>query len=545
MTRTLPLVVMAAAAFAYGIYESGAPRRAEHQLIVNYVEAWQHHDYKKMYSLLSDGARAHYTEAEFADKYSDADQTTTLRSLKALRVVSVKDDVGSVMMVARTHVFGSIKGVLLVPFTGSGGGARVSYAGTLLFPGLRPGEQLRRVATLGSRGTILASDGTVLAEGPERTSDSPTVSGEIVGTLGPIPADQRAKYTAEGYPANAQVGQDGLELVFQKQLAGTPGGTLYAGKRMLAMVAAKNGKTVRSTVDPSLEESVLSALGNAYAFMSVLNPKNGALEAAAGLAYNDVQPPGSTMKIVTATAALQHGLATLDTQYPDVTSTYVDGFKMQNAAGENCGGSLVNAFAQSCNTVFAPLGLQIGAKRLVHEAELFGFNKYPGIPGATESTIPSAKDIGNGVAVGSSAIGQGEVAASTLEMADVAATIADKGRRPIPTYNANAKPHFVKVTSPKIAGEMQQMMEAVIEYGTGTTAQIPGLEIAGKTGTAELADTAGKQNEAKDTDAWFVAYAPVQDPKIVVCALFPNAGYGADTAAPAVREVLEAALGIS
>lgn len=314
---------------------------------------------------------------------------------------------------------------------------------------------------------------------------------------------------------------------------------------MLAEVAPTNGKTVRSTIDPALEESVLTALGSSYGFISVLNPKTGGLEAAAGLAYSDVQPPGSTFKIVTATAALQYDLATLDSQYPPVTSTYVDGFKMQNAAGENCGGSLVNAFAQSCNTVFAPLGLQLGAKRLVHEAQLFGFDHYPGIPGAAESTIPSAKNIGNGVAIGSSAIGQGEVEASTLGMADVAATIADKGRRPIPTYNKNAKTHFVKVTTPKIAGEVQQMMEAVVEYGTGTGAQISGVDIAGKTGTAELADTAGKKNEAKDTDAWFVAYAPVEDPKVVVCALFPNAGYGADTAAPAVRSVLEAALGLS
>lgn len=545
MTRTLPLVVMAAAAFAYGIYESGAPGRAEHRLIVNYVEAWQHHDYKKMYSLLSEGARAHYTEAQFADKYSDADETSTLQSVKGLRVISVKDGVGSVMMVARTNIFGSIKGVLQVPFTGSGGGARVSYAGTLLFPGLHPGQKLRRVATLGSRGTILASDGTVLAEGADRTSDSPTVSGELVGTLGPIPADQHAKYMDEGYPANAQVGQDGLELVFQKQLAGTPGGTLYAGKRVLATVAAKNGKTVRSTIDPSLEESVLSALGNSYAFMSVLNPKTGGLEAAAGLAYNDLQPPGSTMKIVTSTAVLQDRLATLDTEYPMESSAYVGGFKMQNAGGEECGGTLIDAFAQSCDTVFAPLGVTLGAKRLVHEAELFGFNKYPGIPGALDSTIPTVKQIGGATAVGESAIGQGEVQASTLEMADVAATIADKGRRPIPTYADDAKPKFVKVTTPTIAGDVQQMMEAVVEYGTGTAAQIPGVEIAGKTGTAELADTAGKQNDAKETDAWFVAYAPVQDPKVVVCALFPNAGYGADTAAPAVREVLEAALGIS
>ena len=87
-----------------------------------------------------------------------------------------------------------------------------------------------------------------------------------------------------------------------------------------------------------------------------------------------------------------------------------------------------------------------------------------------------------------------------------------------------AKPRFVRVTTPKIAAEVQRMMEAVVSYGTGTSAQIPGVTVAGKTGTAELRDTAGKKNEAKDTDAWFVGYAPVGDPKVVVCALFPEPG---------------------
>ena len=87
------------------------------------------------------------------------------------------------------------------------------------------------------------------------------------------------------------------------------------------------------------------------------------------------------------------------------------------------------------------------------------------------------------------------------------------------------------------------MMEAVVAYGTGVPAQIPGIRMAGKTGTAELRNTAGKTNAAKFTDSWFVAYAPVGDPKIVVSALFPNQGYGATTAAPAVRQVIADALG--
>jgi peptidoglycan glycosyltransferase len=120
------------------------------------------------------------------------------------------------------------------------------------------------------------------------------------------------------------------------------------------------------------------------------------------------------------------------------------------------------------------------------------------------------------------------------------------GRRPIPTVEAHQRPHFVHVTSRHVAGEVQQMMVAVVQFGTGVDAAIPGVTVAGKTGTAELVDTASPNNpnagSPKNTDSWFVGYAPVGHAKIVVGALFPEAGAGAQTAAPAVRQVLEAAL---
>jgi cell division protein FtsI/penicillin-binding protein 2 len=194
--------------------------------------------------------------------------------------------------------------------------------------------------------------------------------------------------------------------------------------------------------------------------------------------------------------------------------------------------------------VFAPLGVQLGGARLVAMAQRFGFDHPPSISAAQESTIPSAATIGSATAVGSSAIGQGMVLTTPLEMADVAATIADGGRRPIPTLLAGQRPRFVRVISAHVAGEVQQMMEAVVAYGTGTAAQIPGVTVAGKTGTAELVDTATPGNSSpQNTDAWFVGYAPVGHPKVVAGALFPNQGAGGQTAAPAVRQVLVAALG--
>src|SRR5205823_6533526 len=149
-----------------------------------------------------------------------------------------------------------------------------------------------------------------------------------------------------------------------------------------------------------------------------------------------------------------------------------------------------------------------------------------------------------------SAIGQGKVQASALEMTDVAATIAMGGRRPIPTLRAHQRPRFVRVTSRHIARLVQRMMIAVVDFGTGTSAKIPGLTVAGKTGTAELRNTtipstdpnAPPPDSPKNTDAWFVGYAPVGAPRIVVGALFPEQGAGGATAAPAVHDVLVAAL---
>jgi peptidoglycan glycosyltransferase len=118
------------------------------------------------------------------------------------------------------------------------------------------------------------------------------------------------------------------------------------------------------------------------------------------------------------------------------------------------------------------------------------------------------------------------------------------GRRPIPTLLAHQRPRFVRVTSPKVAHEVQQMMVGVVDFGTGTAAQIPGVVVAGKTGTAELTNTAAPANSTpQNTDAWFVGFAPVGHPKVVAGALFPNQGAGGAAAAPPVRAVLASALG--
>jgi hypothetical protein len=554
LTRSAPVLVLAAGAFYAGMTVAAGPGRDERHLVTNYVNAWSQGDIGQMYGMLDTASRAQVSQAAFAARLKGTAATATERSLDVVKVGHVGNGTGAVQMVVHTHLWGTLHETLQLPFTGSGSSARIHLQSSMLFPGLKAGETLGRHTRLPTRGTLLADDKEVLAEGPDRVSpELSDISGQIVGTLGPMPSDEAAHDAALGYPAGTKVGLDGLEHIFQKRLAGIPGGTLLAGSRVLATAKPVKAKPVHTTIDPSLERAAVAAIAGGFdPGIAAMNPHTGALEALAGIAFSAPQPPGSTMKIITSTAALQAKLVTLDTEFPEESEADIGGYTLQNAGGEVCGGTLINAFAVSCNSVFAPLGVKVGGRRLVATAKRFGFDSPSSILGAAEATIPSASKIGGATAVGSSAIGQGEVLSTPLEMTDVAATIADGGRRPIPTLLAGAKPRFVRVTSRKVAHEVQQMMEAVVQYGTGVTAQIPGVVVAGKTGTAELTDTGTSAangdtnnpnaNNPKNTDAWFVGYAPVGHVKVVVGALFPNAGAGAATAAPPVRDTIESAL---
>lgn len=550
LTRTGPVAVLALAAFAAGAAVGSGPARAERRLVEHYVTLWARGDTARMYALLDSESRARVGARSFAAAVRAAEQTATVRSLRMAGAPQIGSGRALVAMIVSTRLWGTLHETLELPLTGSGSSARIQLERSDLFPGLRPGEWLARHTTLPTRASLLSAGGVPLAEGASRSSPDPVAADEVVGALGPIPSAERARYRALGYPPDARIGLDGLERTFQTRLAGRPGGVLLAdglvrGGRVLAHSSAVAATAVRTTISTSLEADAIAALAGRYAGMAVMNPRTGGLDALAGLAYDAPQPPGSTMKIITATAALQAGLVKLSTEFPEQSGATIDGYTLHNAGGEVCGGTLINAFAVSCNSVYAPLGVRIGARRLVATAERFGFDHRPSILGADESTIPSAATIGSALSVGSSAIGQGQVLATPLQMADVAATIADDGRRPIPTLSATARPRFVRVTTPKVAREVRQMMVAVIAYGTGVTAQIPGVQVAGKTGTAELRTTRSKSasSNPKNTDSWFVAFAPAADPKVVVAALFPGAGYGAATAAPAVKTVLESALG--
>jgi cell division protein FtsI/penicillin-binding protein 2 len=492
-----------------------------------------------------------------ARTYAQAAETATVQRIRTGTPVADGDDAFTVPVTVTTRLFGTIRAPLRLPVSGDGEAAGVDWRAALTFPGLRRGERLRRETEAGPRGDLLARDGTPLARGPDRSSPLGALASEIAGTTGPIPAERARDYARRGIPPGTVVGLTGLEREFDLRLVGTPGGTLLAGDRVLARKASAAGADVRTSIDLGVQRAAVDALAGRYGGVAVLRPRTGEVLALAGIAYSAPQPPGSTFKIITLAGALQAGTVKRSASFERQTATTLEGVRLENANGEVCGGSLAESFAESCNSVFAPIGADLGARRLVAVAERFGFNERPSLAGAARSTIPAAGEIGDDLAVGSTAIGQGKVLATPLLMASVAATIAEAGRRRAPSLlrgGTDAEP--VAVVPAAVARTVRGYMRRVVRSGTGVKAAIPGVSVAGKTGTAELRNTTREDpatgadvppgtepaNDMSDTDAWFTAFAPSSAPRVAVAVMLVGQGAGGETAAPVARAVLQAAL---
>jgi peptidoglycan glycosyltransferase len=536
-------VVAAAAGMMVGAGVSSAAQRTAR----SFTEAWARQDYRAMYRLLDDASRRAYSAREFRRAYRDAAATATVRRVAAGDPGGEHDGTVAVPIVLHTRVFGRLSSELRLPVNGE----RVTWGPLLAFPGLRRGEGLVRRSEPARRATLLSRDGKVLARGQvdDRSSPLEAIAGSIAGTLAPEEtAEERTALYAQGFPRDWPVGQNGLEEAFESRLAGRPGGELMAGTRVLARAQPKPANAVRTTIDSRLQEAAVTALAGRFGGIAALDPRNGEIRALAGIAFSAPQPPGSTFKIVTTAAALEARAVKQTTEFPIATAATIDGVELENANGESCGGTFRNSFAHSCNSVFAPLGVEVGAERLVDAAERFGWNGEPTVPGEVPSTLPPAAEIKSPLEVGSTAIGQFRTLATPLQMVSVAQTIASHGVRHLPTLALGDATRSARVIRPRIARTIESLMLDVVGYGTGTAAALPGVKVAGKTGTAELKDTRDPETgeteppDPTNTDAWFTAYAPAGHPKIAVAVMLVGAGAGGATAAPAARVVLDAAL---
>jgi peptidoglycan glycosyltransferase len=382
-------------------------------------------------------------------------------------------------------------------------------------------------------------------------------------------------------------GSTGLESTYNAQLAGTADALFVRRLIDLATNRTPQGANVQTTIVPAMQQAAARALGNQHGAVVALDPRTGAVLAlvtsptydpgdvashdieAAGKAYQklagatqrplanraarEIYPPGSVFKLVTAAAALADGKQpTSKVDAPDRlklpgTTTYLPN-------STNCGGptiTLARALELSCNTAFANVGLDLGQDKLREQAQAFGFDqRHLAELTGVASRFPDGLDPAQ---LALSSIGQFDVAASPLQMAMVTAGIANDGVVMDPYLVAmvqapDLKPlstHQPTVLSQAMTAEnarkLQQMMVGVVSSGTGGNGAIPGVEVGGKTGTAQ-------SDPSRKPFAWYTSFAPAANPRVAVAVVVEDADIprediaGGRVAAPIARAVLEAGL---
>ncbi len=471
-----------------------------------------------------------------------------------------------------------------------------------------PSNSRPLVADFGApRGEIRAADGTVLAQSVEieegifeREREYPTgeLFAEVTGFF------------------SFDAGADGLELTFDSELRGNQ--SQVADALRSAFGGEPTTNDVETTLSVTLQETARSALGDRRGSVVALDPNTGAVlaiwswptfdpnplssvdvsqaQAARNVLLADDQNPllprtiretyfpGSTFKVITATAALEQEVVELDRPVFDTVTSYTPPLTnnaLGNFSGSSCGGALREMLARSCNAGFAQLAVElVGADALVETAQNFGFGDTPPIelPRVAESVMPTdfGADLGTDIEISpslltqlddpepvpltddipslaQSAIGQFDVRATPLQMALVAAGIANDGAVPAPylverlvdskgNISNEAEPQIWQDgVNPTAAALVKEAMVGVVENGTARILQTPGLVVGAKTGTAQLA------NGVDETHAWIIAFAgdSVLDPELAIAVIVeadPEIGEqtGGSVAGPIAKEMIDA-----
>jgi peptidoglycan glycosyltransferase len=427
------------------------------------------------------------------------------------------------------------------------------------------------------RGRLLASDGTVLADSLPTQDNLKRLRRY---TNGPLYA------SVTGY-FSFNYGTDGAERAFNAQLAGKD---VRIASLADLLSADPKINDVTLTIVPKLQQVASDALAGRRGAVVALDPRTGAIlamvsaptfepnalashelaevqkawtafqaDAAKPLlprAYRERYPPGSTFKVVTTSAALASAPELITKPYPALKSLDLKGTNkdLPNFGGSTCGGTAPDLLRVSCNTGFGQMGIDLGGPRLRERATAFGFGERPPIdlPAAAASSFPSLDSLKSQPELAFSAIGQLDVAASPLQMALVAAGIGNGGVTMAPHVLAkvtDAKGVVVDEPQPKQwktplgidqAAALRDMMVGVVERGTAKNMAIPGVQVAGKTGTAQTVGT--------KAHAWIIGFAPAAAPTIAIAVIVEsqtdNDGQtGGAVAAPIAKRVLQAHLG--
>jgi penicillin-binding protein A len=420
------------------------------------------------------------------------------------------------------------------------------------------------------RGTIFASDGSVIARSRQVGSGNNKVyvrhypQGSLFGN--PI-----------GYSFVTQ-GRVGFELSHNDELVGNK--TEFLSVLDELQGHAQEGDNIQSALDPAAQEAAVNGLAGRRGSVVAIVPSTGEVRAMVSIPEydpNDVPkhlaqlnrddsaplfnratqagyPPGSTMKVVTATAALDSGELSPDSTFSGRSPIEIEGVPLANSGGEQFGTiDMTTALTNSVNTWWAQAGEKLGKDTMFKYMDRYGFDAkprldYPGFQLAASGVYDGNKLLGpsDAIDIGRVAIGQERLRVTPLQMAQVAATVANKGELMEPRLWSKVidpdgretkldPARQSRVMSEDTASELNTMMQSVVNEGTGTAGAVSGIDVAGKTGTAEIS--------AGVNDAWFIGFAPADDPQIAIsCIVEHTSGFGGPTCGPIFKAVAEAIL---
>ena len=419
----------------------------------------------------------------------------------------------------------------------------VSWSPSAIYPGLQAGDRFTLTTAWAARASILSADGTVLSS-PATIAESGSL-GLLTGVVVHATAKQ-AKKLGTPYKAGDLIGNGGIEQAYQSRLAGSPSLTIKIvdpakhTSRIAHSFPAIKGKPVKTSIEMSVQLAASHAVSTASTSkpvdMVVIQPSTGkvlaVVERPGGYdrALDGTFPPGSTFKIVTASALARGGM-TPSSQVQCPSKVNIDGATFHNDKNEQLGTTdLLHAFAISCNTTFAELATErLSGTSLRSMAESYGFNTRPaiGIPGARLGSFKLPKDQ---AALAADAFGQDTDLVSPLSQASLVAAIESGTWRPPvlvtdPPPTQKAHPHKI---SSAILSTLRPMMHAVVTIGTAAGVGFP-PDVYGKTGTAEY----GTGPKLK-SHGWFIGYRG----NLAFAVIVEGGGFGASSAGPIANSFL-------
>ena len=568
-SRSLILVVCASLLGATAVACTSDPVEAG-PTIDAFVGAWSDGDFEAMASHLHEDAVEEWDEASLRQLMRRVSREGAIERI----AVSTADDLSDVepddegkATTDYSVVYRSDAAVRPVRFEGAlpldydeeDDRWSVEWEESLLWPGVDDAAGFSIRSRYPERANILDRKGRKVAVGGAESRSYPFGSrgGSTIGHIAPATKED-LKTLPPGYRVGDLIGASGLERGLEERLAGDPERDLFvvdaSGERLerVGGVQGKKGKPVRISLDMEVQGAAEAAFGGTTGGSVIIEPSTGYVLAIVSSgafdpnnyvgvpgiepfprATSGLYPPGSSMKVVTASAAIEEDVVTRNTRV-----TGPENYQGVRNFESGVFGSIPfsTAMQNSVNTAFAQVAEDLGAQKMYRTATAFGFNKEPRLPLAVaRSSFPRPADLSD-LMWGS--IGQAQVVATPFQMASVAATIASDGVRIEPRIVIDDPIEEEVAVSKRTAETVTDLMELVVQSGTGTAANLgSSIPVAGKTGTAEVGPVGDIQNHA-----WFVCFAPSDKPKIAVSVVSEFGGTGGSVAAPIARGILQAVL---